>query len=35
MKEDETMEEGKAAYEYEKGKKAGEKEAMNEEEEGM
>jgi hypothetical protein len=26
------MEEGKAAYEYEKGKKAGEKEAMNEEE---
>ena len=31
--EDETMEEGKAAYEYEKGKKAGEKEAMNEEEE--
>jgi hypothetical protein len=33
--EDETMEEGKAAYEYEKGKKAGEKEAMNEEEEGM
>lgn len=30
--EEETMEEGKAAYEYEKGKKAGEKEAMNEEE---
>ena len=30
--EDSTMEEGKAAYEYEKGKKAGEKEAMNEEE---
>jgi len=29
------MDEGKAAYEYEKGKKAGEKEAMNEEEEGM
>jgi hypothetical protein len=32
MVEDETMEEGKAAYEYEKGKKAGKKEAMNEEE---
>jgi hypothetical protein len=31
--EDSTMEEGKAAYEYEKGKKAGKKEAMNEEEE--
>jgi hypothetical protein len=30
--EDSSMEEGKAAYEYEKGKKAGEKEAMNEEE---
>jgi hypothetical protein len=30
--EDSTMEEGKAAYEYEKGKKAGKKEAMNEEE---
>jgi len=30
--EDSTMEEGKAAYEYEKGKKAGEKETMNEEE---
>jgi len=30
--EDSTMEEGKAAYEYEKGKKAGEKEAMKEEE---
>lgn len=30
--DEETMEEGKAAYEYEKGKKAGEKEAMNEEE---
>ena len=33
--EDSTMEEGKAAYEYEKGKKAGEKEAMNEEEEDL
>jgi hypothetical protein len=31
--EDSTMDEGKAAYEYEKGKKAGKKEAMNEEEE--
>jgi hypothetical protein len=30
--EDSTMEEGKAAYEYEKGKKAGKKESMNEEE---
>jgi len=30
--EDSTMEEGKAAYEYEKGKEAGEKEAMKEEE---
>ena len=29
------MEEGKAAYEYEKGKKAGKKEAMNEEEEDL
>ena len=33
--EDETMEEGKAAYEYEKGKKAGKKETMNEEEEDL
>jgi hypothetical protein len=33
--EDSTMEEGKAAYEYEKGKKAGKKEAMNEEEEDL
>jgi hypothetical protein len=33
--EDSYMEEGKAAYEYEKGKKAGKKEAMNEEEEDL
>ena len=33
--DDETMEEGKAAYEYEKGKKAGKKEVMNEEEEDL
>ena len=33
--EDSTMEEGKAAYEYEKGKKAGEKKAMTEEEEDL
>ena len=33
--EDSTMEEGKAAYEYEKGKKAGKKETMNEEEEDL
>ena len=35
MMEGDSMDEGKAAYEYEKGKKAGEKKAMNEEEEGM
>ena len=33
--EDSTMEEGKAAYEYEKGKKAGKKEVMNEEEDDL